>query len=87
MLAGFLIKVIVPQQLLGKEMLGHVQAPGQMRQRWLAALQDLQQQALETAGQLAAQAHEQCAGWMGIGEAGVMPILVTEALQRTLPFQ
>lgn len=84
----FLIQLVVAQQLLCEKVLGHVQAPGQVRQGWLTALQDLQQQALETGRQLAAQAYKQRAGrWLAIRQAGVVAILVTEALQRTLPFQ
>lgn len=69
-------------------MLGHVQAPRQVWHRRLATLQDLQQQAFEADRQLAAETHEQRAWRMlAIGKAGVMAVLVTEVLQRTLPFQ
>ena len=50
-----LVQLVVAQQLLSKKVLGHVQAPRKVRQRWLAALQDLQQQALEAGGQLVAE--------------------------------
>ncbi|MCY1552784.1 hypothetical protein D9M68_892030 [compost metagenome] len=76
------------QQALREKVLGHVQAPGQVWARGLSALEYLQQQAFETDGQFAAQAHEQCR-WRfaaAIGQ-GVVTILIAEALQRALSFE
>ena len=74
--------------MVGEEVLGHVQAPGQVRARGLASLQDLQQQALEAGGQLVAEMHEQGRGSRTLAQRGaVVAVFLAEALQGALSFQ
>ncbi|MDT4872299.1 hypothetical protein FQZ97_1074750 [compost metagenome] len=86
--AGFLVELIVAQQGLGKEVLGHVQAPGKVRTRRLMALENLQQQAFESAGQFVAEPDEQ-GRWRRavLVGLGVVAELLAEALQHPLPFE
>ena len=83
-----LVQLVVTQQALGEEVLGHVQAPGQVRARGLTSLQDLQQQALEAGGQLVAEMHEQGRGSRTLAQRGaVVAVFLAEALQGALSFQ
>ncbi|MNT56145.1 hypothetical protein D3C72_1934250 [compost metagenome] len=85
---GLLVELVVTQLGLGEEMLGHVQAPGQVRARGLMALEYLQQQALEAAGQLVAEFDEE-GGRHGpvLISLGEVAVLLAEALQHALPFE
>ncbi|MCY1380123.1 hypothetical protein D9M69_679130 [compost metagenome] len=84
----FLIQLVVAQQALREEMLGHVQAPGQMRTRGLPAFEDLQQQVFEADSQLVAQTHEQRRRGLAFKvDRGIVAIFVAAVLQRTLPFE
>lgn len=59
-----------------------------MRTRWLVALENLQQQAFEAAGQLVAELDEGT-GWHipVLGGQGVVAELLAETLQHALPFE
>ncbi|MNN12141.1 hypothetical protein D3C81_1251240 [compost metagenome] len=85
---GLLVELVVAQLGPGEEVQGHVQAPGQVRARGLMALEYLQQQALEAAGQLVAELDEEGGRpypvLIGLGE---VTVLLAEALQHALPFE
>ena len=85
---GLLIALVVAHLGLGEKVLGHVQAPGQVRARRLVTLENLQQQAFEAAGQFVAERDEEAGRTSPVLDGqGVVAELLAEALQRTLPFE